>query len=105
MTSTVCELTRRDLAILRAVAAGTAEMVCGCEPDLLIDGRCCCDQFAAHRLARIGLIAPARPGPPGQRTPALLTASGQVALADANTGSTEVRVFAHAVEQRKALSA
>jgi hypothetical protein len=37
-------LTRRDRAILRAVAGGHAELVFGSEPDLIIDGRCCCDQ-------------------------------------------------------------
>jgi hypothetical protein len=58
-TSTVT-LTGRDRAILRAVAAGGAELLIGAEPDLLLDGRCCCDQVAAHRLAHRGLIAPTR---------------------------------------------
>ena len=84
MTST---LTRRDRAILKAVADGRAELVHGAEPDLLLDGRCCCDQVAAHRLARAGLIAPAEPvsGDParvGQRVPARLTAAGTAQLAD-----------------------
>ncbi len=40
-------LTGRDRAILRAVARGDAELACGAEPDLFLDGRCCCDQLAA----------------------------------------------------------
>ncbi|MGD9525898.1 hypothetical protein [Pseudonocardia sp.] len=72
-------LTRRDRAILRAVAAGGAELLCGSGPDLLIDGRCCCDQLAARRLARAGLIAAA--GPAGERVPARLTPAGMAQLA------------------------
>jgi hypothetical protein len=51
-------LTGRDRVILRAVATGEPELLIGAEPDLLLDGRCCCDQVAAHRLAHAGLIAP-----------------------------------------------
>jgi hypothetical protein len=75
-------LTRRDHAILRAVATGRAELVYGAEPDLLLDGRCCCDQAAAHRLARAGLIAPAIAAKVGQRVVACLTPAG-TALLDA----------------------
>jgi hypothetical protein len=78
-------LTRRDRAILRAVAAGGAELLCGVEPDLLLDGRCCCDQIAAHRLAGAGLIAPATAGRTGQRVPARLTATGATHLARRST--------------------
>jgi hypothetical protein len=74
-------LTARDRAILRAVAAGGAELVCGSEPDLLIDGRCCCDQIAAHRLARAGLIGAALMAGTGERVPASLTAAGAARLA------------------------
>jgi hypothetical protein len=73
-------LTRRDRAILKAVADGRAELVYGAEPDLLLDGRCCCDQMAAHRLARAGLIAPLAIAPVGQRVPARLTAAGTAQL-------------------------
>jgi hypothetical protein len=74
-------LTRRDRAILRAVAAGGAELVYGAEPDLLLDGRCCCDQSAAHRLARAGLIAPASAAAEvGQRVLACLTPAGTALL-------------------------
>lgn len=73
-------LTARDRAILRAVAAGRAELVNGAEPDLMIDGLCCCDQIAAHRLARAGLIVAALAAQPGQRVPARLTTAGTVTL-------------------------
>ena len=74
-------LSCRDRAILRAVAAGRAELRLGIEPDLFLDGRCCCDQSAAHRLARAGLIATAVPSAPGSRVPARLTTVGVDALA------------------------
>ena len=73
-------LSSRDRAILRAVARGSAELVYGAEPDLLIDGRCCCDQSAAHRLARAGLIAPLGVGVIGERVPAGLTPAGTARL-------------------------
>ncbi len=73
-------LTRRDRARLRAVAGGGAELVFGAEPDLLIDGRCCCDQTAAHRLAHAGLIAPRATATVGQRVPACLTPAGTARL-------------------------
>jgi hypothetical protein len=79
-------LSFRDRAILRAVAKGGAELVGGAEPDLYLDGRCCADQSAAHRLARAGLIATAGPGAPGSRAPAELTAVGQRALDYSLTG-------------------
>ncbi len=69
-------LSRRDRAILRAVAGGTAELLGGSQPDLLVDGRCCCDQMAAHRLAQAGLIAGTAPATLGQRVPARLTPAG-----------------------------
>jgi hypothetical protein len=73
-------LTRRDRAILRAVRTGSAELTGGAEPDLLLDGRYCCDQAAAHRLARTGLIAPSTRCRVGQRVPAVVTAAGLRAL-------------------------
>ncbi len=47
MTAT-STLSGRDRAILRAVAAGGAQLRLGAEPDLFFDGRSCCDQSAAH---------------------------------------------------------
>ena len=75
-------LSGRDRAILRAVEHGTAELVVSVEPDLYLDGRWCADQFAAHRLAHAGLIAPAgAPAAVGHRVPARLTAAGRALLA------------------------
>ncbi len=76
-TDTTLELTCRDRAILRAVAGGGAELLGGAEPDLFLDGRCCADQLAVHRLARAGLIAAAVSGAPGSRVAATLTAVGR----------------------------
>ena len=69
-------ITRRGLAMLRAVAEGRAELLCSCEPDLLIDGLGCCDQFTAHRLAGAGLIRPVVRGAVGERVRAELTVAG-----------------------------
>jgi hypothetical protein len=69
------ELSARDRAILAAVAAGTARLGSGA---LYLDGRCCCDQAAAHRLVRDGLIV-AGDGP------ARLSATGVAALESALT--------------------
>jgi hypothetical protein len=84
---TTVTLSCRDRAILRAVANGGAELVAGAEPDLFLDGRCCADQLAAHRLARAGLIASAGPSAPGSRATARLTATGRSALVSGNSGS------------------
>jgi hypothetical protein len=74
-------LSHRDRAILRAVGAGTAERVVWVAPDLFLDGRCCGDQVAAHRLARAGLIAAACPARAGERVRAELTSAGRQLLA------------------------
>lgn len=76
------DMSRRALAMLRAIAAGRAEMTCGCEPDLFVDGLACCDQNTAHILAHRALISPTRPGLIGQRVPARLTPRGYKLLAD-----------------------
>jgi hypothetical protein len=75
------QLTGRERAILRAVAAGGAELTGGSEPDLLLDGRYCCDQGAVHRLVRAGLIAPVGGGVVGDRFPARVTGAGLAGLA------------------------
>jgi len=59
---------------------GRAELVCGCEPHLLVDGLHVCDQ---DTRALAGLIAPAIPGRAGMRVLAVLTDAGQQALGDA----------------------
>ena len=74
------ELTARDRSILRAVVSGRAEIVWGSEPDLYLDGRFCCDQSAAHRLVRAGLIAPASDAAVGERLPAVVTTAGRLEL-------------------------
>jgi hypothetical protein len=81
MDGTHNPLTDRDRAILRAVGRGTAELAVGTGPDLFLDGRCCADQVAAHRLTRAGLIAAAGPGVVGARVGARLTAAGRLAAA------------------------
>lgn len=80
-STTALVLSHRDRAILRAVAAGRASVTPSSEPDLYIDGLCCCDQTAAHNLCHAGLICPALPGMPGQAVLAALTAAGTAALA------------------------
>ncbi len=79
------ELNNRERAALRAIARGSAEITCSCEPDLFIDGLACCDQSTARRLAHLDFIAPARPGVPGQRVRAILTESGRAALDQEST--------------------
>ena len=59
---------------------GRGELVCSCEPDLIIDGLGCCDQYTAHRLAGAGLIRPVVRGAVGERVRAELTIAGRKAL-------------------------
>lgn len=69
--------------MLRAVAAGRAELTHSCEPDLFVDGLACCDQYTAHLLTRAGLVRPAQSGGgwlPGQRVPAELTPAGRAVI-------------------------
>lgn len=79
-TTATVQLTGRDRAILRAVDGGAAELSGGNEPDLFLDGRSCCDQAAARRLVRLGLIASAVEGAVGRRGPATLTADGRTLI-------------------------
>jgi hypothetical protein len=72
-------LTNRHRAMLKAVDAGRAEALCGCAPDLLIDGRYC-DHLAVRELFSAGLIAVAEPGSVGQRVAARITDSGRSVL-------------------------
>jgi hypothetical protein len=78
--TTTSTLSGRDRAILRAVAAGGAELQLGTEPDLFFDGRRCADQYATHFLVRAGFIAAATLGLVGQRVAAALTPAGHRAL-------------------------
>lgn len=79
MSGSGVELTHRAMAMLKAVAAGRAQMSCSCEPDLFIDGFACCDQITAHALAHGGYLRPAEEGATG-RVPAELTEAGRAAL-------------------------
>jgi hypothetical protein len=72
MSTTLDQLSRRDRAVLAAVAAGRGTVVAG---RLLIDGLPCADQFVAARLHAAGLLAAQVAGP------AQLTGTGTDALA------------------------
>lgn len=69
-----------ELAILRAVASGRAEITCSCEPDLYVDGVPCCNQWVVHALVHSGHVRASRPGRIGQRVAAVLTDSGRSVL-------------------------
>lgn len=73
-------ITPRFFALLRAVAAGRAEITCSRVSDLFIDGMCCCNQDTAHELVRAQLIRHARLGLVGQRVRAELTDAGRTLL-------------------------
>ncbi|OLT00918.1 hypothetical protein BJF90_06205 [Pseudonocardia sp. CNS-004] len=74
----ILNLTGRDRALLRAVAAGRCEIAPTSVPNLRVDGRWFCDQPRAHALLSAGLIARAL----GAAT-AVLTSAGRAALDDA----------------------
>ncbi|MEV8610455.1 hypothetical protein AB0383_21415 [Amycolatopsis sp. NPDC051373] len=84
---TTTPLNGRALALLRAVAAGRAELGAGREPDLRIDGLLCSDQPTAHALTHAGLVRPVREVAPGQWVPAELTPAGAQALDDLNSAA------------------
>jgi hypothetical protein len=75
MSST--ELTYRDRAILRAVAAGRCQLTGGVCAALTVDGMSCADQFAGSRLCQAGLIMA------GDHQQAALTDTGRALLAAA----------------------
>ncbi|MBP2329562.1 hypothetical protein JOF56_009947 [Kibdelosporangium banguiense] len=74
-------LSRRELAMLRAIAAGRATITCSCAPDLFIDGLPCCDQSASRHLAHAGLVRATIAAKVGQLVPAELTGVGHALLA------------------------
>ncbi|MEV0702299.1 hypothetical protein AB0I53_30895 [Saccharopolyspora sp. NPDC050389] len=76
----IAVLNHRQLAMLRAVAGGRAEITCSCEPDLYVDGLPCCDQGSARELVQTGLLRAAPPGARGRRVAAALTDLGRAAL-------------------------
>lgn len=74
------QLSPRHLAMLRAVGAGRAELTTSCEPDLYVDGLCCCDHQATSDLVKTGLIEATVPAGIGQRVAARLTDAGRAKL-------------------------
>ena len=68
------EITHRDRAILRAVAAGRCQITGGACAALTVDGLSCADQFAGSRLCQAGLIIA------GDHHQAALTESGRALL-------------------------
>jgi hypothetical protein len=74
-------ITNRARAILRAVAAGRAEVSCSCEPDLRVDGLMCCDQASVRTLVHRGYIRLSAARTLGKWEPAQLTAAGLALLA------------------------
>lgn len=69
------ELTNREIAILRAVGAGRAQLLMSCAPGLTVDGGWC-DYGAVWHLVTEGLIRASKPAAVGQCVPAVLTESG-----------------------------
>ena len=75
MASTITTLwSHRDLAILRAVAAGRCQASGEFLGSLVVDGLCVADQFSGRRLTQAGLIAAPNCGP------VELTSSGRALL-------------------------
>lgn len=52
----VAPLSPRDRALLQAVRAGRCTVGPGPGGTLLVDGRCCSDQFAGHRFDAAGWV-------------------------------------------------
>ena len=75
------ELNHRARALLRAIAAGRAEVTRSSEPDLKVVVLLCSDQVAARELAHAGLLRPAQQETPGVWVPAELTPAGRAVLA------------------------
>ena len=82
MTATVITVTARQVAMLRAVAAGRAELSCSRVPDLYVDGRPCTDHGASAALAAAGLVTGTGVGRVGERRPARLAPVAVALLAE-----------------------
>jgi hypothetical protein len=74
------ELSRREVALLKATAANRVDLTGSAEPDVRVDGLPFCDPTTARALVHAGLIEPATPVAPCDRAPARLTAAGAAAL-------------------------
>jgi hypothetical protein len=79
-------LSRRDRALLHAVADHRCVIQHGRESVLFVDGRVCCDADAGRRLIRAGLVE--QPGLGTGRWPARLTKAGEAELARVDLAST-----------------
>jgi hypothetical protein len=90
MKTATATLSKRDRAVLRAIAAGRCQVSGGCGMTLLVDGLCCADQFAGARLIGARLIAaPGSAGGPARLTPtavALLAAPDRSAASQPRSG-------------------
>ncbi|GAA5127288.1 hypothetical protein [Pseudonocardia adelaidensis] len=73
----ILNLTGRDRALLRAVAAGRCDIAPTGVPNLRVDGRWFCDQPRAHALLAAGLVARVHGA-----SAATLTRAGRAALED-----------------------
>jgi hypothetical protein len=78
-TSVLPQLSNRDRAVLRAIAADRCTVTDETGHALTVDGLCFCDQFAGVRLAHAGLVDVTGPTPLRLR----LTAAGRSMLAAA----------------------
>lgn len=74
------ELSRREVALLKATIANRVDLTRSAEPDVRVDGLPFCDPTTARALVHAGLIEAASPVAPGDRAPARLTAAGAAAL-------------------------
>jgi hypothetical protein len=74
------ELSRREVALLKATVANRVDLTGSTEPDVRVDGLPFCDPTTARSLVHAGLIEAATPVAPGHRAPARLTAAGAAAL-------------------------
>lgn len=75
------ELNRRQLAVLVATAEGRCELSSSCEPDVFVDGLCCCDHSVGGLLLRAGLVRRATLTLADQRVPVEVTELGYALLA------------------------
>ncbi|MEU4742089.1 hypothetical protein AB0G02_16735, partial [Actinosynnema sp. NPDC023658] len=80
------ELSRREIALLRATVANRVDLTGSAEPDLRVDGLPFCDPTAARALVHAGLIEASAPVAPGHRaqarhTPARAAAQGEASPA------------------------
>ncbi|KOX16823.1 hypothetical protein ADK67_39640 [Saccharothrix sp. NRRL B-16348] len=74
------ELSRREVALLRATVANRVDLTRSAEPDVRVDGLPFCDPTTARALVHAGLIEATTPVAPGDHAPARLTAAGAAAL-------------------------